>query len=107
MTEILTEKIASLFLSTIMRLDSYEDSEFNDTIVRFETIFEEIIKTEEHLAILKAICNNARIDFHVKTYDSLVKIALDLLFEQKKIALVDYIKHLPIRFLPKPETFLK
>jgi len=93
----LTEKIASLYLSTMMRIDSYNECEMQNTRERFINIFENLLEKENHREILIAVCKNTEMDFHLPIYDELIKQTFQMILRHGQITIEDIISKCPKR----------
>jgi hypothetical protein len=94
------EKIASLFLSGLKRLDSAQEEAGQDSaLLWFEQHFQKLMETAEHDVLLKAICRNARTDFHLQTYRMLVSKMFKMLMDAKKVSHDDIVFNCPTYLL--------
>ena len=94
------ERIACLFLSGLKRLDSaQEEAEQDSALLWLEQNFQKLMETVEHDVLLKAICRNARTDFHLQTYQILVRKMFKLLTDAKNVSHDDIVSHCPTYLL--------
>jgi hypothetical protein len=100
MTQSVSEKVASIHLSTMMRLDTYP-SDQEKTMLMFVVKIRHLLETEDNREILLAVCKNAKIDFHVPLFDTMVQIYFQMLSDNGTITKEHILAHCPPRFTHK------